>query len=41
MFNARQVADYKELVEVSAEEADDAIKTARDFVEEIERVISV
>lgn len=41
MFNARQVADYKELVEVSAEEADDAIKTARDFVEEIKRVISV
>lgn len=41
MFNARQVADYKELVEVSEEEADDAIKTARDFVEEINRVISV
>jgi uncharacterized protein (UPF0332 family) len=26
MFNARQVADYKELVEVSPEEAEDALK---------------
>jgi len=40
MFNARQVADYKELVEVSPEEADDAIKIARDFLEEIKRFIS-
>lgn len=40
MFNARQVADYKELVEVSSEEADDAIKTAGDFVEEIKKFIS-
>jgi uncharacterized protein len=40
MFNARQVADYKELVEVSFEEADDAIKTAGDFVEEIKKFIS-
>jgi uncharacterized protein (UPF0332 family) len=39
MFNARQVADYKELVEVSSEEADDAIKTAGDFVEEIKKFI--
>jgi uncharacterized protein (UPF0332 family) len=40
MFNARQVADYKELVEVSSEEADDAIKTAKDFVEKIKKFIS-
>jgi uncharacterized protein len=40
MFNARQVADYKELVEVSSEEADDAIKTAGDFVEAIKKFIS-
>lgn len=39
MFNARQVADYKELVEVSEEEAVDAIRTARDFLEEIKRFI--
>lgn len=40
MFNARQVADYKELVEVSSDEADDALEAARKFVEEIRRVIS-
>lgn len=40
MFNARQVADYKELVEVSSEEADEAIKTAGDFLEEIKKFIS-
>lgn len=40
MFNARQVADYKELVEVSSEEADDALKAARSFIEEIRGVIS-
>jgi uncharacterized protein (UPF0332 family) len=40
MFNARQVADYKELVEVSPEEADHALKAARSFIEEIKRVIS-
>ena len=40
MFNARQVADYKELVEVSPDEADDALEAARKFVEEIKKVIS-
>ena len=40
MFNARQVADYKELVEVSSEEADDALKAARKFIEEIKKVVS-
>jgi len=40
MFNTRQVADYKELVEVSSEEADDALKAARKFIEEIKKVVS-
>ena len=40
MFNLRQVADYKELVEVSSEDAEDALKQATDFVKEIKRVIS-
>jgi uncharacterized protein (UPF0332 family) len=40
MFNARQVADYKELVEVSSDEVDDALEAARKFVEEIRKVIS-
>jgi uncharacterized protein (UPF0332 family) len=40
MFNARQVADYKELVEVTAEEAEEAIKAAAKFIEEIKNVIS-
>jgi uncharacterized protein (UPF0332 family) len=39
MFNLRQVADYKELVEVSSEDAEDALKQAADFVKEIKRVI--
>ena len=37
MFNARQVADYKELVEVTSEEADDAVRAARRFIEEIKK----
>ena len=40
IFNARQVADYKELVEVSSEEADDALRAARSFIEEIKKVVS-
>ena len=40
MFNARQIADYKELVEVSPEEAGDAIKAAKNFIEEIKKAIS-
>ena len=40
MFNARQVADYKELIDVSAVEADEAIKAARKFIEEIKKIIS-
>lgn len=40
MFNARQVADYKELVEVSSEDAVEAIKAAKLFIEEIKKVIS-
>jgi uncharacterized protein (UPF0332 family) len=40
MFNARQVADYKELVEVSSDEADDAVEAAREFIEEIKKVVS-
>jgi uncharacterized protein (UPF0332 family) len=41
MFNLRQVADYKELVDVSSEDAEDALKQATDFVIEIKRIISV
>jgi uncharacterized protein (UPF0332 family) len=40
MFNARQVADYKELVEVSSEEAEDALEAARKFIEEVKKVVS-
>jgi len=40
MFNARQVADYKELVEVTPEEADESVEAARKFIEEIKKVIS-
>ena len=40
MFNARQVADYKELVEVSSEDAVDAIKAAKLFIEEIKKVVA-
>jgi len=40
MFNARQVADYKELVEVSSEEAEDALEAARKFIEEIKKIVS-
>jgi uncharacterized protein (UPF0332 family) len=39
-FNARQIADYKELVEVTPEEAEEAIRSARKFLTEIKRVIS-
>jgi uncharacterized protein (UPF0332 family) len=35
MFCLRQVADYKELVEVSSEDAEFALKQAADFVKEI------
>jgi uncharacterized protein (UPF0332 family) len=38
--NARQVADYKELVEVSSDEADEALKAARNFIDEVKKVIS-
>jgi uncharacterized protein (UPF0332 family) len=41
MFSARQVSDYKELVEVSVDEADEAIKTAKVFLEEIKKTISL
>jgi uncharacterized protein (UPF0332 family) len=40
MFNLRQLADYKELVEVSLEDAEDALKQAAEFVQEIKRIIS-
>lgn len=40
MFNARQVADYKELVEVSSEDAVEAIKVAKLFIEEIKKVVA-
>jgi uncharacterized protein (UPF0332 family) len=39
MFNARQEADYKELVDVSLEEAEEAFRTARKFVEEIGKAV--
>jgi len=39
MFNARQVADYKELVVATSEEADDALSAAREFIGEIKRVL--
>jgi uncharacterized protein (UPF0332 family) len=38
MFNSRQVADYKELVEVSSEEAEDALEAARRFIERSKRL---
>jgi len=40
MFNARQVADYKELVEITPEEAEEAVRATREFFMEIKRVIS-
>ena len=40
MFNARQAADYKELVEISSEDAEDAIKAAKLFIEEIKKVVA-
>jgi uncharacterized protein (UPF0332 family) len=40
MFNARQVADYKELVEVSPEDAEKAIEAAKYFIKEIKGFIS-
>jgi uncharacterized protein (UPF0332 family) len=40
MFNARQLADYKELVEATSEEAVDALETAKQFVAEIKKVVS-
>ena len=40
MFNARQEADYKELVEVSSEEVEDALQAARSFIEEIKKISS-
>jgi uncharacterized protein (UPF0332 family) len=40
MFNTRQVADYKEMVEISKEEAAEAIQQAKDFVDEVKRFIS-
>ena len=40
MFNARQIADYKELVEVSSEDAVEAIKVAKLFIEEIKKVVA-
>ena len=40
MFNARQEADYKELVEVSSEEVEDALQAARNFIEEIKKISS-
>ena len=40
MFNARQAADYKELVEISSEDAEDAIQAAKLFIEEIKKVVA-
>jgi uncharacterized protein (UPF0332 family) len=40
MFNLRQAADYKELVEISLEDAEEAIKAAKLFVEEIKKVVA-
>jgi uncharacterized protein (UPF0332 family) len=40
MFNARQVADYKELAEVSPEDAEKAIEAAKYFIKEIKGFIS-
>jgi len=39
MFNLRQAADYKELVDISPEDAEDALKIAGNFVDEIKRVV--
>ena len=40
MFNLRQIADYKELVVISPEDAEDALKQAAGFVQDIKRIIS-
>ena len=39
MFDARQESDYRELVTCSREEADEAVRMARDFVNEIKKII--
>ena len=39
LFNSRQEADYKELIEITMAEAKDGLKKAQDFVREIQRVI--
>jgi uncharacterized protein (UPF0332 family) len=39
MFNLRQAADYKELVDISPEDAEDALNKAGNFVDEIKRVV--
>lgn len=39
MFDARQEGDYKEFVELSAEDATEFVKLAREFVEGIKKFI--
>lgn len=39
IFNIRQKSDYKELAELSADDAAEAVKKAEEFFEEIKRVI--
>ncbi len=40
IFEARQTIDYKELAEVSVEEASDHVKYAREFVDAVKKAIA-
>ena len=40
MFNLRQAADYKELVDISPVDAEDALNKAGNFIDEIKRVVN-
>ena len=39
MFNIRQKGDYKELVEISVDEAEEHVKIAREFLDAIKGFI--
>jgi uncharacterized protein (UPF0332 family) len=39
MFDAQQESDYKELVKISLDDANKYVKYAREFLQEIEKII--
>ena len=39
MFNVRQEADYKELVEITHQDAEEKVDIAKDFIEMINKII--